>query len=531
VLIPIGHENMSARRWPVITFALIVINIVVFLGTHQSLDEQQSEVGRLKLHLVLLAATHPELTVPADLADVVDAVKHHYPKEWQQLQTTHRRALDDWDAQMLETEDPAELEGQMTSVSTQLEQARAASIAENYAFVPAHPSAKSYFTANFLHGSWLHLIGNLWFLWLAGFVLEDFWGRPLYLAFYLIAGAAALEFHALLNLASMVPTLGASGAIAALMGAFLVRFPKMRIEMIWGLPVPFLRLFLRARRFKAPAYWLLPAWLVTEIFYGSVLGQSTGVAHWAHVGGFVFGAVVALGLRYSGLEHKVNRKIEAELTLESDLEIQQANQLIDAGDLDSAKTILTGHLAHKPDSVDALNLLTHIYRTKNETADQAAALATLCGVHLKAGETELAWKSYEEFLALGGESLPSSIWLDLCRAAEKLEHFDRALAEYEKLASTRLGERQTILAQLGAARLCLKRLDQPQRALELFEAAERSPVPHLDWEQSISAGIREAKAALAPKANSAAAAAAAGASGASLGTAGKRPLSRSGGTD
>src|SRR5262249_44397731 len=111
---------------------------------------------------------------------------------------------------------------------------------------------------------------------------------------------------------------------------------------------------------------------------------------------------------------------------------------------------------------------------------------------------------------------PSSIWLDLCRAAEKLEHFGRALAEYEKLASTRPGERQSILAQLSAARLCLKRLDQPQHALEFFEAAERSPVPHLDWEQTINLGIRDAKAALSQKGDSAAAAAAAGASGGSL---------------
>ena len=497
MLIPIRHENMSARRWPVITFALIVLNIVVFLATHQALEEQQREVGKLKLHLVLLAATHPELNVPVGAQDVIHAVKDHYPKEWQQLETTHRRALDDWDADMLENEDGESLQAEMNSLSSALEQARAASIAEKYAFVPAHPSATSYLSANFLHGSWLHLIGNMWFLWLAGFVLEDFWGRPLYLAFYLIAGAAALQFDAWLNPGSIVPTLGASGPVAALMGAFLVRFPKMRIEMLWWM-------FARVR-FKAPAYWLLPAWLVMEIFYGSVFGQSTGVAHWAHVGGFLFGALAALGLRHSGLEHKANREIEAGLTLESDPEIQQANQLIDAGELDPARTVLKNYLTRKPDSVDALNLLCQISRGKNEPAESAQVLASLCAVHLKAGETELAWASYEDFLKAGGQSLPSATWLDLCRAAEKQECYDRARAEYEKLAKTYPAERQSILAQLGAARLCLKRLNQPERALEFFEAAEHSPVPHLDWEQSIQAGIREAKAALPQKASSAAA--------------------------
>ena len=84
-------------------------------------------------------------------------------------------------------------------------------------------------------------------------------------------------------------------------------------------------------------------------------------------------------------------------------------------------------------------------------------------------------------------------------AAEKLQHFDRALAEYEKLIQTYPAERQSILAQLAAGRICLKRLNQPQRALQFFEAAQNSPVPHLDWEQGITAGIREAKEALAPK--------------------------------
>ena len=142
--------------------------------------------------------------------------------------------------------------------TTQFKSLSKTSIAEQYAFVPAQPTAISYLTANFLHGGWMHLIGNMWFLWLAGFVLEDVWGRWLYSAFYLIAGAAALQFYAWSNPGSITPTLGASGAVAALMGAFLVRFPKMKIEMAW--------LFLfKLYRFKAAAYWLLPLWLFGEI--------------------------------------------------------------------------------------------------------------------------------------------------------------------------------------------------------------------------------------------------------------------------
>jgi membrane associated rhomboid family serine protease len=499
MLIPIRHENMSARRWPVITFALIAINVIVFLGTFQTLEEQQKQLGKLKLHILLLAAAHPDLTIPSDAQEIVNTAKAQFPKQWGQLGNPHRPALDTWDTNMQRTQDVEALQSEMDSLASQLQQARATSIADKYAFVPAHPTAISYLTANFLHGGWLHLIGNMWFLWLAGFVLEDFWGRSLYSAFYLIAGAAALQFHAWLNVGSIVPTLGASGAVAALMGAFLVRFPKMRIEMLWWAIVRF--------RFKAPAYWLLPAWLFMEVFYGSVFGQGSGVAHWAHVGGFAFGALAGLALRYSGLEHKANQQIEEELTLQSDPEIQQASELIDKGQLEAAETVLNTYLANKPDSADACNLLLHVHQQRQDNAGRADVLSKLCAIHAKAGENELAWTSYEDFLNAGGKTLPPLTWIGICRAAENLQQFDRAVAEYERLASTYPKERQSIMAQLGAARICLKRLNQPEKALQLFEAAEKSPVPHLDWEQSITAGIREAKLAAAQKTKSASASA------------------------
>jgi len=498
MLIPIRHENMSARRWPVVTFTLIAINLIVFLATLQTLQDDIKHVGEVRLHIVLLAAAHPELNTSPEVQQVIRTVKDQYPKDWSELSDRNRRPVDAWDRQMLENDDEDSLQGEMNSLSVQMQQANENSIAEKYAFIPAHPRVISYLTANFLHGGWMHLIGNMWFLWLAGFVLEDLWGRWLYTGFYVIAGVAAMQFDAWLNAGSTVPTLGASGAVAALMGAFLVRFPKMKIEMLWWI-------FLRPRRFKAAAYWLLPAWLAMEIFYGSLFGQSTGVAHWAHVGGFVFGALAGLALRYSGLEQKANKKIEADLTLQSDAEIQQASHLIDKVELTAAEEILNDYLSRNPNSVDACNLLGIIHRKKNDAVATAEILGRLCAIHLKAGDGELAWKCYEDFLQVGGQSLPAATWLDLCRAAEKLECFDRALCEYEKLASAYPKERQSILAQLAAARLCLKHLNQPERALQLFQAAEQSPVPHLDWEQSIAAGIREAKAAMSHRGLSAAA--------------------------
>jgi membrane associated rhomboid family serine protease len=157
-------------------------------------------------------------------------------------------------------------------------------------FIPLRHENNTYVTANFLHAGWLHLIGNMWFLWLAGAILEDTWGRVIYPVFYFAAGAAALQFHAWFNPGSSVPTLGASGAVAALMGAFLMRFPTTKIEVavVLGLRSMTNLALGKGIRFKAAAYWLLPLWVLMEILSGSIFGGSSGVAHWAHVGGCVW---------------------------------------------------------------------------------------------------------------------------------------------------------------------------------------------------------------------------------------------------
>jgi membrane associated rhomboid family serine protease len=493
MLIPIKHENMEARRWPVVTLALIAINTAVFLFTMSAIDNEAPELGEIKSHILILAALHPELKLQPESQHLVDGFKESHPDQWKQVQSPYRDIMNAYDAKIRMMEDTSKLQSEMDSLNTQFLSLSKTSITEQYAFVPAQPTAISYLTANFLHGGWLHLIGNMWFLWLAGFVLEDVWGRWLYSLFYLIAGAAALQFYAWSNPGSITPTLGASGAVAALMGAFLVRFPKMKIEMAW-------LFFFKIYRFKAAAYWLLPFWLAIEIFYGSLFGSSSGVAHWAHVGGFLFGAVAALAIQHSGIEHKTNKAIEEKLGWTNDAELEQASSMMDHGQLPDAIALLTNYVAVKPNSLDAWNLLRTIYERQSDNKSYLDATVRTCALHLKAHEVEVAFKDYAEFVDSGGK-MPATTWLELCKGAEEMQEFDRAFAEYHELAQTYPTERQALTAQLSAARLCLKRLNRPQDALALYEAAASSPIPHLDWDQHIVAGIKEAKAALsAPKA-------------------------------
>jgi len=490
MLIPIKHENMEARRWPVITIALIVISVAVFLATNATMEKESPELGEVKAHIILLAGAHPELKMTDDAQQLVEAFKKDNPTEWAQVQSPTRRLIDDWDAKMRIMEEPDQLQSEMDSLTSRYAELETSSLVEQYAFIPAHPRALSYLTANFLHGGWLHLIGNMWFLWLAGFVLEDVWGRPLYLLFYVIAGASAMQFYAWTNPASIIPCVGASGAVAALMGAFLVRFPKMKIEMLWIVG------FFRTYRFQAAAYWLLPFWVLMEVFYGSLFGKMSGVAHWAHVGGFLFGAIGAVALRYSGFETHVHKAIEKDLAWETDAEIEQANQHLEHAQLDEASALVQQHLAVKPDSIDGWNLKRQIHRRRNEIEGYQEATAKTCELHLKDKNSDAAWQDYEDFLKSGGKTLPVPVWFEICRGLEECGNFERALGEYENLAEAYASQRQGLMAQMAAARICLKRLNRPQDALKFFRAAASSSVPHLDLEHTIQVGMKEATAVL-----------------------------------
>jgi membrane associated rhomboid family serine protease len=138
----------------------------------------------------------------------------------------------------------------------------------------------------FLHGSLLHLGGNMLFLWIFGNNIEDRMRIPGYIGFYLLAGLAASAAHVLVQPDSTIPVVGASGAIAGVMGAYLVLFPNVRIRSL--IILVFVVLFR-----DIPAKWLLGFWFVTQFF----TSPDQGVAWLAHVGGFVFGALVALFLR------------------------------------------------------------------------------------------------------------------------------------------------------------------------------------------------------------------------------------------
>jgi membrane associated rhomboid family serine protease len=164
----------------------------------------------------------------------------------------------------------------------------------NWAAVPANILSGHHWitilSAMFMHGSWSHIIGNMVFLWAFGPEVEDAMGSVRYAVFYLLGGLAAMAAQIAATPSSTVPNLGASGAIAAVMGAFLVTYPRDQIKTL-------LVIFLWIRVTFIPAALLIGLWFLSQLVNAgavvTVHTQTGGVAYLAHVGGFVFGAVTA----------------------------------------------------------------------------------------------------------------------------------------------------------------------------------------------------------------------------------------------
>lgn len=164
-------------------------------------------------------------------------------------------------------------------------------IPANFLAAPLNPAnLRNIFSSMFMHAGLLHLAGNMLYLWIFGDNVEDAWGHFGYLIFYIVGGLAATFTHLITNPTSVIPTVGASGAIAAVLGAYLVLYPQSRI--LTFIPLGY---FMTLK--LVPAVFVLSAWFILQLFSGvfSLNGPDVGgTAFWAHIGGFISGVVLAL---------------------------------------------------------------------------------------------------------------------------------------------------------------------------------------------------------------------------------------------
>lgn len=266
-----------------------------------------------------------------------------------------------------------------------------------WALVPAEFSLLKVLTSMFVHEDGWHLGFNLLFLYLVGPFIEDRWGRPYFAGFYLLSGLAGALTQTLLFPDSMVGSIGASGAIAGVMGAFAVRYREAKIRFLYFFGPGFTGL---AGTFLAPAWLMLGLWAMREISVGLVVLSGlgwTGVAHWVHVGGFLFGFATAAGIAALELEERyLRKKIHSAVAVFDNPAVEKAHEARERNRHDLAWGLLEDELHHHPGNREAAILSWDLGVELGKPQRALRPMLRCIQDELREGENELALVHWDE---------------------------------------------------------------------------------------------------------------------------------------
>ena len=342
MLIPIGAEGAEGRRQPAATWALMGLCVVVFLATTSKIDTQAQAQFEALANLEQVVLASPYVTVPPEvlaqttpkfqrMVSRFQAIVREYdadPSQFEDVDTGSNspKTVEAIAVQALSTKgrgmgDPSHpavakrmvvdalkrakgrrdvAQGQLNDVANRFLEQQRTSVIGQYGFVSNKKTLKGLLGHMFLHGGLFHILFNLLFFYVAAVALEQYYSAAGVVALYLLAGVAGAMAQAVTHPASAVPMIGASGAVAGFLGAFVVRLAGKKIHF-WYI---YMVMSIRTGKFSAPAWLMIPLWFVGELFMALFVDLG-GVAYWAHVGGFAAGVGFALVLKFSRFEKHV----------------------------------------------------------------------------------------------------------------------------------------------------------------------------------------------------------------------------------
>ncbi|MGB2769703.1 MAG: rhomboid family intramembrane serine protease [Candidatus Zixiibacteriota bacterium] len=350
----------------------------------------------------------------------------------------------------------------------------------NWGLVPSAPHPHNFITHMFMHGGIFHFVFNMLFLWLFGKVVESIFGHYRFLLFYFGGGVtAALTHMAICHLTGTglnIPMVGASGAIAAVLGVFLIRYYFVKIEMRWFF---FFFFFFRIYTFHLKAWvFLLGLWFVPQLIFGLLtLGWFTPVAYWAHIGGFVFGAV--LGLRMNLLKEA-----------KSEVLYLKGRGASWSGD-ENSRMHLKQSIGASPKNIKPRLELAQSYITAGKFDEAVKEYVETFNVLYKHGEIEEALRVYDMAFALQHDQLvlTEDMEFEAANQCSKYANYELGYQVLEKLHRLRPEHPKTeqILAKLVS--LCANKLGQHREARGYFEELENKYpyskyIQMLQWEMS-----------------------------------------------
>ncbi|MCI0414978.1 rhomboid family intramembrane serine protease [bacterium] len=476
ILLPFAHEKQTVQRLPYVTFALIALNVVFFLFTHyggSSLDDLYEKLDALQQYV----ASHPYLEIPPE--------GRKYFEDWQLQQLDALREATN--KQDLDPEQVKEDQETLNSLIRDVKRVEKSNPYERYGYIPAEPSFIGLFTCMFIHGGWLHLIGNMFFLYLAGCNIEDLWGRPLYTAFYLLSGIAATMAHALKYPADTSPLVGASGAIAGLMGAFLVRLYDTKISFFYAI------WFWVRGTFKAPAYVMLPLWLAQQFFYAMLDEDgSYGVAFWAHIGGFVFGALFAFGMKKFQIEERfIAPKIEKKVGLAQHPDFLRAMNLSEEGNYPDALILLHRVVRDDPNHLEAYLEMRRIAEINKDASSYMKFSVAIFDILLRTRDWDLLLDLYHQYQNSPlRQPLPAKSLLGLGTFFEETLDFRSASQHYEEVTANYPQDPISLRAYSKLARLYFEKMIDRDKAIENFWRSYHHPHADSQWRAALQMDIK-----------------------------------------
>ncbi|MCC6551861.1 MAG: rhomboid family intramembrane serine protease [Polyangiaceae bacterium] len=449
MILPLTHDSSTSRRWPVVTIFVLLACFAVHVVVSMAARARDDAVRELVRQGFELQQRHPGLEDPLPNDEIF---RPGSPEEALRLVPESRPDI----------LDPGRREPQerLDSLVREIVRIRASTPERRFGYIPDRGGVLQLFTYAFLHGGWMHLIFNAWFLWLCGCNMEDRWGRGVYAGFYLAAAAVAALAHGLWS-GGGVPMIGASGAVAGAMGAFMVVHARTRIRFLTFI-------MMRPLLFTAPAYVMLPLWVGAEILE-AVSGARDGVAHMAHVGGFVFGAAVALVLRLTGMEKKLDDAVERTVTVSQDPRLLEAGGLIDQGRAGEAIAMLEAMAVEAPLDIDVALALLRAAGAAGDAGREIAAYGKLMDLYVRAGAPGTAMDLYLEVRQKGREQeLPALNRLFFADRLARIDRLEDAAMVYSGIHGRGAADEAGLRALLGHARVEAKlgRIDAARRFLD-----------------------------------------------------------------
>jgi membrane associated rhomboid family serine protease len=353
-----------------------------------------------------------------------------------------------------------------------------------FGFVPARPALLALLTAMFMHAGWLHLLGNMVFLYASGPYIEEAYGRTVYAAAYVLSGLAATLAHALAAPQSTIPLVGASGAIAGLMGIMLVRLARSRITFLF-LPILFLP---NVRiRLTIPALVVLPLWALEQLWYaGRTPAGAGGVAWWAHLGGFAFGiAFAAIVMALHVEERWLGRSAEAD---EGRRALDKAAAARESGDFERAHAELERARAAEPDATGILLETYELALAEGDPAEVGRAMTRLLEILPRRGEASAAMELVDDGRWAIAPDTPPRLFFSVASFLDRQGQAERALALYDQVIEAAPGDALSLRAAVRKGELQI-RSGQADAARRTLEGAASHPALDDQWRVTIDRAL------------------------------------------